>query len=301
MDNLERTMCVSDITFYNLLALIETAGYGSKDYMYYVRDAGLGVAGLEEICDDDKVDEMLDDIANKDQNIVNLTIVRGSEPRPADINRGYVCDQQVPIANVGESIVYEVNDVGVVYKSPSKVSKRDAVVEEPEPIQFFSTQQSHNVDMEQGNEADVDIEQGNGDDVDMEQQELERSMELRRRSKIQRFKQHQKNVERVQAVKRKLPVLLTEDDSDLEEDEDFMARMAELKRQREDPLLHFEGDTNVDEPYEIQEEVHEENAEQEEHGDHEELEKEVLPQGQKRKKLKLRKGPTTRSHASLEQ
>ena len=63
-------------------------------------------------------------------------------------------------------------------------------------------------------------------------------------------------------MKRKLPVLLTEDDSDLEEDEDFMARMAELKRQREDPLLHFEGDTNVDEPYEIQEEVHEENVEQ---------------------------------------
>ena len=38
--------------------------------------------------------------------------------------------------------------------------------------------------MEQGNEADVDIEQGNGDDVDMEQHELERSMELRRRSQF---------------------------------------------------------------------------------------------------------------------
>ena len=47
--------------------------------------------------------------------------------------------------------------------------------------------------------------------------------------------------------------------------------------------------------------MHEENAEQEEHGDHEELEKEVLPHAQKRKKLKVRKGPTTRSHASLEQ
>ena len=52
-------------------------------------------------------------------------------------------------------------------------------------------------------------------------------------------------------MKKKLPVLLTEDDSDLDEDEDFMARMAELRRQREDPLLHFEGDTDVDEPYEI--------------------------------------------------
>ena len=65
-----------------------------------------------------------------------------------------------------------------------------------------------------------------------------------------------------------------------------------------DPICRH---TDVDEPDEIHEEVHEENAEQEEHGDHEELEKEVLPQGQKRKKLKVRKGPTTRSHASLEQ
>ena len=80
-----------------------------------------------------------------------------------------------------------------------------------------------------------------------------------------------------------------------------MARMAELRRQREDPLIDIEGDTDVDEPYEIQEEVHEENVDQEEHGDHEELEKEVLPHAQKRKKLKVRKGPTTRSHASLEQ
>ena len=104
-DNLERTMCVSDITFYNLLALIETAGYGSKDYMYYVRDAGLGVAGLEEICDDDKVDEMLDHIANNDQNVVNLTVVRGTNPRPADLNSGVTsrdsCYSNLPLIMPG--------------------------------------------------------------------------------------------------------------------------------------------------------------------------------------------------------
>ena len=116
-------MCVSDITFLNLIALIETAGYGEDDYMYFVRDAGLGVAGLEEICDDDKVDEMLDHIANRDQTIVNLTVVRGSEPRPGDLNIGHVCEQQVPIGSVGERTVYEVSDEGVVYRSPSKRNK----------------------------------------------------------------------------------------------------------------------------------------------------------------------------------
>jgi hypothetical protein len=44
--------------------------------MYYVRDVGVGVAGLEEINVDDKVDEMLDHLANKDNKIVNLTFTR---------------------------------------------------------------------------------------------------------------------------------------------------------------------------------------------------------------------------------
>ncbi|KAE8804704.1 rna-dependent rna polymerase 1 [Hordeum vulgare] len=102
---------------------MESTGYGSKDYMYYVMDVGLGIAGLEEICDDDKVDEMLDHIANRDQNIVNLTVVRGSEPTPVDLNTGYIFDQQVPMANVEESTIYEVNGASGLYKSPSKVSK----------------------------------------------------------------------------------------------------------------------------------------------------------------------------------
>ncbi|KAE8780315.1 MATE efflux family protein 3, chloroplastic [Hordeum vulgare] len=237
----------------------EETGYGIKDYMYYVWDARLGIASLEEICDDDKVDDMLDHIANRGQNIVNLTVVRGSESTPADLNIGYICDEQVPMANVGESSVYEVNDASVLYKSPYKVSKTV--------------------------------------DVDMEQEELERSMEHKRRSKIQRFKKYQKTIYRVHALKRKLPLLLTEDDSELEEDEDFMDRMVELRRQREDPLLHFEGDTDVEEPYELEEEeVQEEHAKQDKHG-----EMSMVPEEPNRNKLMVRKGPTTSSHASDEQ
>ena len=39
-DNIERSMMMSDITYYNLVALMETEGYGFRDYMYYVRDLG---------------------------------------------------------------------------------------------------------------------------------------------------------------------------------------------------------------------------------------------------------------------
>ena len=46
-DNPERTMMLPDITFYNLVALIETEGYGLRDYMYYVKDPGLGIEGMQ--------------------------------------------------------------------------------------------------------------------------------------------------------------------------------------------------------------------------------------------------------------
>ena len=87
-------------------------------------------------------------------------------------------------------------------------------------------------------------------------------MELKRRTKIENFRKHKEASEHVQMVKQKLPVLLTEDDSDLDAaDEDFVKRLNVLRRQREDPLLHFEGDTDVDEVYGEDEE--EENDEEE--------------------------------------
>ena len=44
--------------------------------MYYVRDPGVGVSGMEELTDDDKVEEMLDHIASKGKNVVNITVMR---------------------------------------------------------------------------------------------------------------------------------------------------------------------------------------------------------------------------------
>ena len=64
-DNLERTMMLSDITFYNLVALIETEGYEVRDYMYYVKDPGLGIEGMQEIEDDEMLEEILDHIVQQ--------------------------------------------------------------------------------------------------------------------------------------------------------------------------------------------------------------------------------------------
>ena len=52
-------MTLSNIAFYNLVALIETERYGLRVYMDYVRDPGLGIEGRDEIDDDDKLEEIL--------------------------------------------------------------------------------------------------------------------------------------------------------------------------------------------------------------------------------------------------
>ncbi|XP_048547651.1 uncharacterized protein LOC125543142 isoform X1 [Triticum urartu] len=138
--------------------------------------------------------------------------------------------------------------------------------------------------MEQSNPADQD--------------ELETLMELKRRTKIAKFRKHKIAAEHVNKVKQKLPILLTEDDSDLDADEDYLQRLNEMRQQREDPLIHFDGDTDVDEVYEEDEEgQHVEVEQQEQVEQDEQVEKQEVPT----KKKKARKGPTERSHSSLEQ
>ena len=285
-DNLERSVCISDITYYNLVALIETEGYGLNDFMYFVRDPGVGITGMDEICDDDKVDEMLDHIANNDQHVVNLTVVRGTDPRPADLNSGYLVEEQVPLSHIGENPVYVVNPSGVLLRSPPK----SIIQSQPEPLQFYTTQQSTNHDLD----TNAAMDQSNAADQD----ELETLMELKRRTKIAKFRKHKIAAEHVNKVKQKLPILLTEDDSDLDADEDYLQRLNEMRKQREDPLIHFDGDTDVDEVYEEDEEGQHVEVEQEEQVHQEE---QVEQQDVPTKKKKARKGPTERSHSSLEQ
>ena len=79
IDNLERTIFLSDITYWNLIALIEIEGFSSRDFMYYVKDPRVGVSGMEKLTDDDKVEEMLDDITSKGNNVVNIMVMRSEK------------------------------------------------------------------------------------------------------------------------------------------------------------------------------------------------------------------------------
>lgn len=46
-DNFDRTMCSSDITYVNLLALMDVVGFGPDAFLYYVGQEVNGIAGLE--------------------------------------------------------------------------------------------------------------------------------------------------------------------------------------------------------------------------------------------------------------
>ncbi|KAE8781016.1 hypothetical protein D1007_45771 [Hordeum vulgare] len=76
-DNMERTMCPSYISFLNLIALVETEeGYGSDDYMYYVKDQGIGMTGLFLLDSQDAVEEMID---HSDYTILNVIVAKAND------------------------------------------------------------------------------------------------------------------------------------------------------------------------------------------------------------------------------
>ncbi|KAE8814288.1 RNA-dependent RNA polymerase 1 [Hordeum vulgare] len=87
---------------------------------------------------------MLDHIAKKDKKKVNLTFIRDKDPRPAYLNKGYLYEQQLPLIDFGEPAVYEINNDGVMFRSPSKNSEGAKQVQRAKALQFYSTQQSSN-------------------------------------------------------------------------------------------------------------------------------------------------------------
>ena len=86
MDNLERTVGRSDITYMNLLAMIETRGYGINDKMYYVKEEGRGVDGMAMIDGMGKVVNMVD--LYEDKKCISICVIRaGTQLRSIKFNK----------------------------------------------------------------------------------------------------------------------------------------------------------------------------------------------------------------------
>ncbi|KAE8815936.1 hypothetical protein D1007_06471 [Hordeum vulgare] len=117
-NNHERRLGKYFITFSHLVAIKEEQGYDGSYSMYYPKVLGLGHAGMDLIMSDDNVEEMLD--LYGDKKVVNITVISGSKHdllSLQDINIGDAYEAQGPIYEIGNPIVYEINDEGVLFPS----------------------------------------------------------------------------------------------------------------------------------------------------------------------------------------
>ncbi|KAE8773249.1 RNA-dependent RNA polymerase 1 [Hordeum vulgare] len=67
---------------------------------------------MEELTDDDKVEDMLDDRTSKENNVVNITVMRSDAPTTADMNIRHLYEEQVPLSEFGVPLFYEVVTAG---------------------------------------------------------------------------------------------------------------------------------------------------------------------------------------------
>ena len=150
-DNLERTLCESDITYINMLAIIGIEGYDQKDSMYYVKQEGVGMAGMQLIKSEEDVEEMLE--LYEEKRCVTITVMKGRESEMAklQINIGDGCEKQIPISEIGSPKVYNIDDAGVLYQSQTSVHEADMCAPvvsahtEDSYGQYLFTQESCNV------------------------------------------------------------------------------------------------------------------------------------------------------------
>ena len=103
-DNLDRTICSSKITYTALLAIMDLEGFGSTNYIYYVKQEGTGIAGLELLHSNAMVQEMLREFDHSRS--VKFIVLKVDAPNPLDVNKAsQICEERIPISTIGEPIV----------------------------------------------------------------------------------------------------------------------------------------------------------------------------------------------------
>lgn len=275
-DNLERTLSESDVTFLNLLALIETEGYGISDNIYYVKEKGIGIAGMDLLDGHSKVQQMVE--LYEDKRSVSLTVIKRGSTLPSNINTAAV-EEQIPISEIGNPIVYTVDDDGVVLPSQECTQ----LTEDPECM-YLLTQQSNNVENDHENDHENDmqiLEVGDGDGgylfneqgtehiVDEEQEDMEED--------------EQEDMEE-------------DEDSEMEDDENYTPEHINETESDEDEPNH---DLNKRKRGALEHESYfaEEPEDLFNASDCSDVDKDE-PVTVNKKKEPVRKGPTSRSHCS---
>ena len=222
-DNLERSLCKSDITVKNLMALIEGHGYGYQDTMYYVKEKGKGFEGMDSITSMAKVEQMLELFER--EKVLVLTVLKHMAAVPGGLNRD---EFEAPI-KLEVPVVLSVDRDGVSY-----ISEEDEVVYpvavDYSDVVYIGTQQSCNMvkgkgkGIVSGESVAVEIlDTEDDDDMFCNNEKTLQEDELIRKLKRQREE--------------------AEDPKEIL----IMKKLQIMKKQRDDPAEHIEGETNVEE------------------------------------------------------
>ena len=203
----QKTMARCDIRYLNLLSEMEKEGYGICSSIYYVKEEGEGLQGLDVIDSQLKVDEMIRKYDSSKKLV--LTVMRDKKKHAIVVS---------PIKPIKPK---SVKFIGKEYPSYIDV---DADAEEEQPIPYqvqtqdsvcyqgvVQTQNSAVVDKLVTEECDGEASDDSYGWWDEGQVDPVYAEERRRR-----------------------------------DEEELQATIAEMKRRREDPLLHYEGETDVE-------------------------------------------------------
>ncbi|KAM0836980.1 hypothetical protein ACQ4PT_061964 [Festuca glaucescens] len=220
-DNLERKLSRSDITVLNLLSLIESYGYGIRDNMYYVKEKGRGVEGMELIDSMGKIVEML--ALNEAEQVVNITVLKKNSVWPAGFNMEA---DEAEVLDV--PVKFSVDNNGVNYISENEEFVPVAI--DLTDVLYVGTQQSCNVP--KGMQVPVDIM---SDDEDAFFYPCQYNLEERNRLVAEEYE-----------LMHKLKRQKKEKEPD-EEVVQIMHKLDEERKRRSNPAMHYEGDTDVEE------------------------------------------------------
>ncbi|XP_037438603.1 uncharacterized protein LOC119306511 [Triticum dicoccoides] len=234
----------SDVRYLNLLSVMEKEGYGLCDSVYYVKDEGEGLQGLDLVDSQVKVDEMIRKYDSSKKLV--LTVMRDKR-KQADIAKSYPSFIDLG-GGVDQSIPYQVQTQDSVCYQPLHTN------DQPSAHQF-STQNSficENVQTQIDENPFPEEDDGEASDDSY-----------------------------ICWDERQCDPMYAEEKSRKEEEE-LKAIIAEMKRKREDPMLHYEGETDVEDIFVNDDESFEQ----------------IPPEQPVKKKVK-RPGPTLRSHSQV--
>jgi hypothetical protein len=206
------------IRYLNLLSIMESEGYGMCDSLYYVREEGEGLHGLELVNSNYKVEEMLRKYESSKKLV--LTIMRDKR-KSSSIVLSPVKKQRIHRKQQSQIDLDPDEEEPSQFVTQDNVNceLRDTQVDEHIPLKFDS-QYNLNWQNKDGVDEDMEEEKGQGSDEGSDswtypcQYDRVKADEMRR-----------KEAEKVKAL------------------------VAEKKRLQNDPLTHCEGDTDVEDIY----------------------------------------------------